>query len=358
MTKKQPSIRPANRSVSHWIRSLNLLFVILSFFALLAPYVNPNYFWPLAIIGLFTPFLLLIHLCFVLFWGFRKSAYVLFSLSILIMSSSSISNFYGFNNQVAEPNGLKVVTQNVRRLESYPNHNQPVTVEAFRKHILAIQPDVLCLQEFVRSKNRRPAYLEVLRELGLKNIVHAPEGSSLLIASRYPLKSIQNHYYDNQVNGYQIAELQLEDRKINLINVHFRSNQITGLTNRIADEGDLKEKETWRNIREALAKYKSATTTRTNQAEHIAQTLASFRDPNIVCGDFNDISQSYTYRQLKVGRKDAFLQKGRSLGSTYAGKIPGLRIDFILYDPVLKVKSCYRGPADFSDHHPVIAHFE
>lgn len=341
------------------MRGVNLLFVLLSLLALLAPFVNPNYFWPLAVLGLFTPFLLFIHLFFVLFWSLRKKAYAVFSLGILIMSWPIISGLHDFAfAKKANGEGLKVVTQNVRRLESYPHQNQDVSVESFRKHIQNLNPDVLCLQEFVHHPGRREPFLNVLREAGLKHIVHHPDQSSLLIAARYPLTSIRNHYYINGVNGYQIAELDLGDRTINLINVHLRSNQITGLTNQIADEGNLKEKETWSNIREALAKYKNATTTRTRQAENIAQTLEPFQDPILICGDFNDISQSYTYRKLKGKRKDAFLQAGQSWGSTYAGKIPGLRIDFILFDPALKVQSCYRSPAVFSDHHPVIAYFE
>ncbi|HKK76903.1 MAG TPA: endonuclease/exonuclease/phosphatase family protein [Saprospiraceae bacterium] len=357
--KKNSSLTPVKNRAPGWLRGLNLFFVLLSLLALLAPYVNPNYFWPLAILGLATPLLLLIHLIFVIFWSFRKKVYAIFSLVILIMSGSTISGLYGLAfAKKSAPEGLKVVTQNVRRLESYPNNNESLGPEAFQQHIAALRPDVLFLQEFVATENQRRPYLERLKAEGLSHIVYAPERSSLLIAARYPLRSIQNHYYNNLVNGYQIAELQLENRKINLVNVHLRSNQITGLTNQIADEGDLKEKETWQNIRQALAKYKAATTMRTHQAENIAQTLTSFRDPNIICGDFNDISQSYTYRQLKGKRKDAFLRKGRSWGSTYAGKIPGLRIDFILYDPALQIQSCYRGPAAFSDHHPVIAFFD
>lgn len=359
MNKKYSSHWSIKDRAQSWIRRLNLFFVLLSLLALLAPHINPNYFWLLAILGLFTPLLLFIHLFFVLFWSLRKKAYAVFSLGILAMSWPIISGLYGFAfAKNADGEQLKVVTQNVRRLKSYPRQNEDVTPEAFRRHIQALKPDVLCLQEFVHHPGRSGPYLNALREVGLTHIVHHPDRSSLLIAARYPLTSIRNHYYENQVSGYQIAELDLGDRTINLINVHLRSNQITGLTNQIADEGDLKEKETWSNIRKALSKYKTATTTRTRQAENIAQTLESFQDPNIICGDFNDISQSYTYQKLKGQRKDAFLQAGRSVGSTYAGKIPGLRIDFILYDPALRVKACQRGPAAFSDHYPIIAYFK
>lgn len=357
--KKSFSLTPANARSAAWLRWLNLFVVALSLLALLAPYVNPKYFWPVAIIGLATPALLLIHLFFVLFWSLRKKLYALLSLGVIIMSWSAVNGAVGFAFAKNPPNDqLKVVTFNVRRLQSYPKHNQTVTPDRFKSQIQQLNPDVLCLQEFVVSERERQPYLQVLKELGLQYIIHDQDRSSLVIAARYPLQSIENHYYQNHVNGYQIAELDYGDQKVNIINIHLRSNYITGLTNQLADKGDLKEKETWRNIRQVLSRYKAAAITRTQQAENIAQTLARFHDPNIICGDFNDTGQSYAYHQLKGNRKDAFLTDGRSWGSTYAGKIPGLRIDYILYNPALRVSYCRRGTPGFSDHRPVVAYFD
>jgi len=350
---------PAKNSYLRWLFGLNLLVALLSLLALIAPQVNPRYFWPMTIIGLSMPLLLLGHLLFALFWLFRQKTQALLSLAVLVASGPSISGLYGFTSPRLPINkGLKIVSQNVRRLESYPDHNKTVTPAAFQQHLQNLQADVLCLQEFIATPAKRQPYLEALHAVGLKHIIHDPERSSLLIAARFPLQSIKNHYYENLVNGYQIAELELGNRTINLINVHLRTNQITNLTNHIAEEGSLKKKETWRDIGKALAKYKNATITRTQQAQNITRSLASFQDPSIICGDFNDTSQSYPYQLLKGQRKDAFLQKGHAWGSTYAGKIPGLRIDFLLYDPTLKVQHCQRGPAAFSDHYPLIAYFE
>ena len=357
--KRNSSLTPVKSKPRAWLRWLNLSVVILSLLALLAPTAKPTYFWPLAILGLATPALLILHALFVAFWALRKNIYALLSLGILIMSASAVTGLYGlaFTRKI-KPTDLKVVTYNVRRLQSFPNQDAKVSPADFKNQIQLLTPDVLCLQEFVSSAEERTAYLQVLESLGLKYLVHHEERSNLLIASRYPLTAIKNHYYGNQVNGYQIAELQHKGKSINIINVHLRSNYVTGLTNQLAENGDLIEKETWRNIRQVLAKYKTAAITRTRQAENIAQTLTSFHDPNIICGDFNDTGQSYTYTQLKGNRKDAFLTDGKAWGSTYAGKIPGLRIDYILYDPKLSVSRCQRAAPGFSDHRPVIAYFD
>jgi endonuclease/exonuclease/phosphatase family metal-dependent hydrolase len=76
--------------------------------------------------------------------------------------------------------------------------------------------------------------------------------------------------------------------------------------------------------------------------------------PVIVCGDFNDSPVSYTYQKISANLKDAFLESGTGLGSTYSGRFPSYRIDYILHNPQL---SCYQyanPKMGLSDHQPVI----
>ena len=75
--------------------------------------------------------------------------------------------------------------------------------------------------------------------------------------------------------------------------------------------------------------------------------------PVILCGDLNDIPQSYTYHLLNRRLQDTFRQKGSGLSTTYAGKIPGLRIDYVLVSPELAVRDFHTGRRSFSDHRPV-----
>jgi endonuclease/exonuclease/phosphatase family metal-dependent hydrolase len=76
----------------------------------------------------------------------------------------------------------------------------------------------------------------------------------------------------------------------------------------------------------------------------------------VVCGDFNDTPNSYTYHQISKGLNDAFREAGSGIGTTYVGKIPFLRIDYILYskerfDP-LYFKVIRK---NLSDHYPVVS---
>ena len=61
--------------------------------------------------------------------------------------------------------------------------------------------------------------------------------------------------------------------------------------------------------------------------------------PIIICGDFNDTPNSYAYKKISHGLKDSFLEQGIGIGSTFLGKIPFLRIDYILHSPRLKTNT-------------------
>lgn len=344
------------------LQILNLLLVVLSLGTLLTPYAAPNYFWVLAILGLATPILLLSHLIFSLFWLYRKKRYAVLSIGILLMSWTAMEGLIGLNrtqNLAPEKQAIKIITYNVRSLKSYPEKNKKVAPEVFKSTIAQLAPDILCLQEFAHSEAEREPYLKALESLGLTYFCYnTEENSRLTIASRYPLQTIKAHNLGNTTNGYLIAEVNQNGTKFNVVNVHLRSNSVTGLTNQLADEGNLNEKETWQGIRQVLGRYKRAAVNRSQQAEQIAADLAKFKDPVIICGDFNDTGQSYTYRILKENRKDAFIQSGQGWGASYAGKIPGLRIDYILHPPNFQALKSERAPADFSDHHPVVAYLE
>ena len=77
----------------------------------------------------------------------------------------------------------------------------------------------------------------------------------------------------------------------------------------------------------------------------------------IVCGDFNDTPQSYTYNLLSENLNDSFKTKGVGFGTTYAGSIPALRIDYILTHEKIKVQSHKILKENYSDHFPVICKF-
>jgi endonuclease/exonuclease/phosphatase family metal-dependent hydrolase len=76
--------------------------------------------------------------------------------------------------------------------------------------------------------------------------------------------------------------------------------------------------------------------------------------PMVLCGDFNDLPNSYAYRKVRGNLADAFTELGSGVGNTYSGIVPTLRIDQIFIDPSFQVTQYFRHKKKLSDHYPVI----
>jgi endonuclease/exonuclease/phosphatase family metal-dependent hydrolase len=101
-------------------------------------------------------------------------------------------------------------------------------------------------------------------------------------------------------------------------------------------------------------KVGGATAMRAEQAEQLRAHILSSPHPVIVCGDFNDTPNSYTYHHIAAGLTDAFEEKGFGLGTTFGGALPMLRIDYLLTDPGIRVHDCrVVRDTEWSDHYPV-----
>jgi endonuclease/exonuclease/phosphatase family metal-dependent hydrolase len=102
-------------------------------------------------------------------------------------------------------------------------------------------------------------------------------------------------------------------------------------------------------------KLKYAFSRRGYQADTVRRNLDASPYPLIVCGDFNDVPNSYAYFRIKGNRQDAFIAKNFGIGRTYVRISPTLRIDYILSSENFKVLQSRKIVNPYSDHYPVIA---
>ncbi len=94
---------------------------------------------------------------------------------------------------------------------------------------------------------------------------------------------------------------------------------------------------------------------RESQAKLAKEKINESPYPVIVCGDFNDVPNSFTYFTIGENLQDAFLKKGSGIGRTFRYLSPTLRIDYILADKKFLVDqyNCLKVP--YSDHYPIVA---
>jgi len=253
---------------------------------------------------------------------------------------------------------LTVITYNIHRLYPYYGDSDHATADKLAGQLIRYRPDLICLQEMPASNRSQRAITQAFAKKLDLPYAEIIASKSLAIFSRYPLSETGEEYSQSSATGFQWAQVDAPEGPFWVYNVHLLSNKITGLAEKVSGEGHLNEKETWRDIRTMLSGYKNKALRRVKQGAHISGHRADRAGPILLCGDFNDIPQSYTYRTIRGDLRDAFQRAGRGLGVTYAGRLPGLRIDYILTSADFQPQRCFRGPHAFSDHHPVIAHMD
>jgi endonuclease/exonuclease/phosphatase family metal-dependent hydrolase len=97
-------------------------------------------------------------------------------------------------------------------------------------------------------------------------------------------------------------------------------------------------------------KMKAAFTKRGEQARLVRDALDKSPYPAILCGDFNDVPNSYTYFHIRKDWQDAFLATSLGIGRTYLGVAPTLRIDYILPDKNMNIRQFDMVDENLSDH--------
>ena len=186
---------------------------------------------------------------------------------------------------------------------------------------------------------------------------HQGTGSSLAIYSRYPLSNKGSINFEESFNGAIHADLTLPNGElIRVYSVHLQSTRLGKDVKEVLKKDNLttiNKKETQEKYYRIESKLSSAFAMRAAQAEVVAAHIAQSPHPVIVCGDFNDTPLSYSYRIMARKLKDSFAEKGFGIGSTYAGSLPALRIDYILVGKKFEVYTHKVQNKAISDHYAI-----
>ncbi|KAA3621695.1 MAG: hypothetical protein DWQ02_27230 [Bacteroidetes bacterium] len=339
---------------------INIFTIFLGFGAYISPYASPQSFWMFSILGLFYPWLVLANILFVFIWGVLRKRYFIYSLAWLILGWGQFTSLVGFRTKPNHPptdTEIRVMTFNCRNLVKPGAGTTKLTEEEITGLINEYQPEVLCFQEFPVPRVAGP-FADYITKGTDCNHFFQDQGGQLAIFSKYPISKKRAKYYDNRSNGYLSADITVGEKVYRLFNIHLQSNEVSKIADKVASEGKIQEKQTWLTIRGMIGKYRNSARKRATQAKEIAEHIQRSPNPVIICGDFNDVPQSNAYHLLSKGTTDTFKKAGVGIGTTYAGSIPGLRIDYILESAGLKTLEFDIIKVNYSDHYPVFARLQ
>jgi endonuclease/exonuclease/phosphatase family metal-dependent hydrolase len=157
------------------------------------------------------------------------------------------------------------------------------------------------------------------------------------------------------------ADLDMGSDTVRVFNVHLESLRFKHEDYSFISEFDLqfeKDEKVQEGYLRIFGKLKTAFTKRAGQVDNLAGLVKWSPHPVILCGDFNDTPNSYTYQQLTSGLSDAFVASGSGFGNTYIGNLPSFRIDYILHDDHFISANYQRKQIRLSDHYPLSCQIE
>lgn len=324
----------------------------------ISPYIPPSEFIILAILGLMHPWLLLANVIMVIFWMFRKKWFAFVFLLIILGGWTHIKGFVGLNlsTPTESKESVKIMSYNVARLYNIKDvnkrHDSQETFTKLADYLKNQKPDILCIGEM---NEKYIDSLKIILKLPYVASTDNSNGTELLtIFSKYEILNSEDILFKNSYNANMFADIKIKKQTFRVFNIHLESNKITDLTHKFA-QSQQDNKVRAEQARFILSRFRQSAIIRENQANVIAGKIKDSPFPVIVCGDFNDTPVSHTYHLLSKGLKDAFKAKGKGIGTTFAGNIPALKIDYILTDPTIEILTHKIDRALFSDHYPLSA---
>ncbi|MEY3051497.1 MAG: hypothetical protein RLY31_1282 [Bacteroidota bacterium] len=337
-----------------FLRTLNLLLILLTLAAYAAPTVNPATSWHFSFLALSLPFLLVGNLFFFVFWLLGRHLFGVFSAVCLLVGYPyclDLFVFHGATDPTENDKTVTLMTYNLAGLKKMNGRREdkPAALLAGFRPFLDRhnRPDIFCVQE-----GSHPDVLYILsRAFGYQ---HAHRYKGTMILTDFPMLDKGHVAFRSSANSCAWADLLTPLGRVRVYAAHLESNALSHTADKIATQGDLSERQTWRDIRFVMRQYRKAVAVRAKQAETLAAHMAGCPYRVLLCGDLNDPPASYVYRQLAAGRKDTFRERGFGTGATFNGRLPALRIDYVLVNRQFEVldHQVVR-QTTFSDHFPV-----
>ena len=352
----------------------NIILAVLFLLGCYGGWADPKTWWPLGFLTLAAFYLLLLLTGFIIFWLFVKPWWSLISVVAILLAYKPVTNiipvrFSASFDKQKQTAALRIMSWNVEHFDILEHKNHPEKKQQMLQLINDYQPDIACYQEMVGSDKNAKAinYIpDIIQGEGFTDYHYSfnPkldfDGNhhfGIIIFSKYPIINKQTiSFYPNDYNSiFQYADIVKGKDTVRVFNIHLQSLKFSATNLEYIEKPDITADEDLKKSKSLISKLKTGFLKRKKQAERIREELDKSPYPVIVCGDFNDVPNSYSYNTIGQGLKNTFKEKGSGIGRTFSGISPTLRIDNIFAADRFTVKQFLRIPKKLSDHFPIFA---
>ena len=338
------------RYFSFMLLVITVMTSVFTFIGLFGGYASPARETALAIIVLALPIFVIGNVVTLAIWLIRRRwhwcAIPFVTLLCCIPYIGTFYQFSLFSSGNSAKSDLTIASYNValfgREITGFKADN--ILSEMKDRKI-----NILCLQEFMEQSGDHDNTATYQNSFG-----HMAQGrNDMVIFSQYPVRQSGTIAFGASNNSAMWADIEVNGRMLRIFNVHLETTGINRTLHKAAklkmqgadDDRAAFLSAIYGNITRGMA-------VRATQADTLARYISESPHPVIVCGDFNDVPYSYTYRTMKGRLVDAFTECGNGLMSTLRGE-KQFRIDYIFHDESLRGINFFKLKFSYSDHDPI-----
>ena len=257
---------------------------------------------------------------------------------------------------------------NVEQFNVQHYKDRPEVKQEMLNLINKYDPDIACFQEVVAGDKKKGInyfpdiqkalrFTDYLYSYSLRDDFDKNHHFGRIIFSKLPIinKQAVVNYPNNYNATFQYVDVLANNDTIRVFNVHLQSLKFSKANRTYLDEASLNSDSNITESRSIISKIKTGFIKRSVQANFIKDEINHSPYPVIVCGDFNDVPNSYAYETIGAGLQNAFVEKGWGIARTFSAISPTLRIDNIFADKKFTITQFTRVKKLLSDHFPIIA---
>lgn len=365
-------MRKGSKFLKITLVTINIIVVVSLLASNGASYINPGTYWIFAFFGLAYPIILFCNILFVLLWLILWKRYLFLSLIAILLGWNNLNALFPIRFKTPESSAgikLNLLSYNVHRLYGKDMSAKNGETRSQVTEFLAGQKaDIMFIQEFYATgedylmtldKFTKSIHLEFYSFMNYRGLINKRKINAIAIFSKYPIVRT-GHFKLNKGSLFAIfADVIINNDTVRLYNLHLESirfgNEDYSFYSHLTEsDPDIEELPLKEGSKRMLWKLRKAFIIRSSQINALTEHLAGCPYPVILGGDFNDTPSSYAYHQLSKTMNDSYIDSGDGFfESTYAGKFPSFRIDYILYSHHFKSVKYKKIDISLSDHYPI-----
>jgi endonuclease/exonuclease/phosphatase family metal-dependent hydrolase len=349
--------------VKYVVVGVTTLLALLYLMGIAAGSINTIHFPASGLLTLLFPYIATLLFLLAIFWFISKPLIGFIVSGVLLIGSKNLLQIIALNalndfNNAKSKNDIRIITWNIRGFNGMFNN------KVFRKSVRTeiaeaiskLDADIVCLQEFNSSNYKEADNLSLLTAkfpyYYFPGDYFRKKGeykTGCVIFSKWPIINKAQVTYPI-AESLLYADVVIAKDTIRVFTTHLQSFKFNKKDYAVLDEIAETQQPTKEGVIALTKKVIKGFEQRGKQVAVIKAALQQSRYANIICGDFNDVPASYTYKQIKGNMQDAFIAKSFGVGKTFTSLAPTLRIDYLFADKSFVIKQVDLVDLNLSDH--------